>query len=121
MDNDASPDICQIEYVHEETVARVRDHMFPQHVLLEVADIFKVLSDLTRIRILHALSLSELCVCDLARLLKMNASAVSHQLRVLRAAKIVKYRKEGKNVFYSLDDQHIVNLMRESLEHVQEE
>ncbi|MDY6906495.1 MAG: metalloregulator ArsR/SmtB family transcription factor [Thermodesulfobacteriota bacterium] len=108
---------CQQPHVHAETVDQVRKMMTDSNRLLALADIFKVLGDHTRVRILHALSFSELCVCDLADLLGMTPSAVSHQLRVLRSAKIVKYRKAGKNIFYSLDDAHVAGLMAEGLEH----
>jgi len=94
--------------------------MHSPEMLLEVSDIFKVLGDHTRVRILHALTLSELCVCDIASLLEMTSSAVSHQLRILRAAKIVRFRKEGKNVFYALDDDHVFSLMNEGLAHVRD-
>ena len=95
--------------------------MSSNDTLLDLAEIFKVLGDHTRMRILQALSLSELSVCCLASLLDMTPSAVSHQLRILRTAKIVRFHKEGKNVFYSLDDHHIEKLMREGLKHVQHE
>ena len=108
--------ICQ---VHKDTVANVREQIFSDDVLMDLAEIFKVLGDHTRVKILQALSVSEMNVCCLAELLKMSPSAVSHQLRILRSAKIVKFRKEGKNVFYSLDDQHVENLMQEGFEHVQ--
>ncbi len=92
--------------------------MGPEENLLDLAELFKVLGDHTRVRILQALAASELAVCCLADLLHLSPSAVSHQLRILRAAKIVKYRKEGKNVYYSLDDQHVEHLIKEGLEHV---
>jgi len=89
-------------------------------VLLELSDLFKVLGDHTRVRILQALSLSELWACDIATLLEMSSSAASHQRRILRAAKIVRFRKEGKNVFYTLDDEHVFNLIKEGLAHVRD-
>ena len=116
MINHNLQDICQD---HEETISGVKEQMCSEGTLLDLAEIFKVLGDHTRVRILQALSVSELNVCCLAELLNMSSSAVSHQLRILRSAKIVKFRKEGKNVFYSLDDQHVENLMQEGLEHVQ--
>ena len=88
--------------------------------LLELAHFFKILGDHTRVRILNALYFSELCVCDLTVILEMNQSAVSHQLRILRTAKIVKYRKEGKNVFYSLDDDHISDMLNQGMIHIKE-
>ncbi|MCP4104822.1 MAG: winged helix-turn-helix transcriptional regulator [Desulfobacteraceae bacterium] len=120
MTDNSNQDICQTECVHEGVVNDVRERMYSNELLLDLAELFKVFSDHTRIRILHALSFSELCVCDLANALDMTSSAVSHQLRVLRSAKIVKFRKEGKNVFYSLDDKHIFSLMQAGIEHVQE-
>ena len=105
---------------HTGMVEAVKKGMAGEAVLRDLADLFKVLSDHTRVRILHALLKSELCVCDLVDALDMNQSAVSHQLRVLRSAKVVKYRKEGRHVFYSLDDHHVVSLLHEGLEHVME-
>ena len=88
---------------------------------LELADIFKILGDKTRIKLLSLLAAEEeLCVCDIAESLQMGQSAISHQLRVLRAARLVKFRKTGKEAFYSLDDDHVVKLMRQGLEHVRE-
>lgn len=113
-------DICQSECVHTEEVAYVKERMVKEETLFQLADLFKALGDSTRVRILHALSHSELCVCDLASLLGMSSSAVSHQLRVLRGQRIVKYRKEGKNVIYSLDDTHVAALMEQGLRHVVE-
>lgn len=84
----------------------------------ELADFFKVFGELSRIKILSILYHKELCVCELVEILAMNQSAISHQLRVLRAAKIVKSRKEGKHIFYSLDDDHVRELLRDGLEHI---
>lgn len=113
-------DTCQALCVHTEVVSTVNAKMEADETLFQLADLFKALGDSTRVRILHALSFSELCVCDLASLLKMSSSAVSHQLRVLRGQKIVKYRKEGKNAIYGLDDFHVATLMEEGLRHVNE-
>ncbi len=113
-------DSCQVNYVHTTTVAMVAEKMDQETTLLQLAELFKALGDSTRVRILHALTFSELCVCDLANLLQMSSSAVSHQLRILRAHKIVKYRKEGKNVIYSLDDGHVGILLTHGLDHVKE-
>ena len=92
--------------------------MIRQDVAMQLAETFAALGDSTRVRILDLLSQSELCVCDLARLLDMTASAISHQLRYLRALRLVKFRKDGKNTLYSLDDDHIVALFGEGLRHV---
>jgi DNA-binding transcriptional ArsR family regulator len=89
-------------------------------ILFELAETFKVLGDPTRVRILHALSMEELCVCDIAALINGSQSAISHQLRLLRAAKLVRFRREGKMVYYSLDDDHIRNLFEEGIRHVEE-
>lgn len=86
--------------------------------VLRLAETFKTLGDGTRIKIVHALSRAELCVGDLAALLEMSPSAISHQLRILRNLKLVKYKKEGKMVFYSLDDEHIIGLFNQGLEHI---
>ena len=113
-------DTCQTLCVHTEVVNTVTGKMQDDETLFQLADLFKALGDSTRVRILHALSFSELCVCDLANLLDMSSSAVSHQLRVLRGQKIVKYRKEGKNAIYSLDDFHVEALLKMGLAHVNE-
>lgn len=113
-------DVCRVRCIHPEKIARTRKKMCSEEVLYGLAEIFKVLGDYTRVRILQALSMDEHCVCDLAALLEITESAVSHQLRLLRAAKLVKFRKEGKIVFYCLDDEHVKNLFEQGLEHVQE-
>ena len=111
---------CKTACFHPELVERVRKEMPEDTLQGNLALLFKVLGDHTRIRILNALYRSELCVCDLTSILGMNQSAVSHQLRVLRDAKIVRSRKQGKNVLYNLDDSHIFDLIRIGFEHVQE-
>jgi ArsR family transcriptional regulator len=111
---------CQEECFHPDVVARVRKEMPGEPLQEELAQLFKVLGDHTRIRILNALYRSELCVCDLTSILGMNQSAVSHQLRVLRDAKLVKSRKIGKNVLYTLDDSHVSELVRIGSEHIQD-
>lgn len=113
-------DRCEEQCIHPEVVESVRTQMLGNVPADELAQLFKVLGDNTRIRILDALYRSELCVCDITALLGMNQSAVSHQLRVLRDARIVKSRKQGKNVLYSLDDEHISELVRMGSEHVRE-
>jgi len=113
-----SEDICQVNYVDEEKVSRVKATMSSVEHLVDLAETFKVLGDATRVRILHALSVEELCVCDITSLLGMTQSAVSHQLRLLRASKLVKHRKEGKMVYYSLDDNHVRSLLSEGLDHL---
>ncbi|NTW64169.1 MAG: helix-turn-helix transcriptional regulator [Chlorobiaceae bacterium] len=113
-------DRCEEQCIHPEVIESVRREMLGAVPADELAQLFKVLGDNTRIRILDALFRSELCVCDLTTLLGMNQSAVSHQLRVLRDARIVKSKKQGKNVLYSLDDEHISELVRMGSEHVRE-
>ncbi|MDE5977319.1 MAG: metalloregulator ArsR/SmtB family transcription factor [Turicibacter sp.] len=109
---------CMLEAIHENVVQEVRLKMPSDDQLLKLSDLYKAMGDLTRIRILSALVYSEMCVCDLAALLEMTQSAISHQLRVLRQAHLVNYRKEGKVVYYSLDDDHIKMLYEQGLVHV---
>lgn len=112
---------CSHSNTHEENVKNAKDQMLSEREFLFMAELFKALGDYTRVRILYALSLNELCVCALAEVLDMSQSAISHQLRLLRAAKLVRYRKDGKNVYYSLDDDHVANLVGQGLDHVREE
>ncbi|MBI3015542.1 MAG: winged helix-turn-helix transcriptional regulator [Candidatus Tectomicrobia bacterium] len=116
----ASDGTCEIQYIDREKVSKVLSLMKPERTFQELAETFKILGDSTRIKILFALSKEELCVCDLAHLLGVSTSAVSHQLRLLRNMKLVKFRKEGKMAYYSLDDQHIETLFTEGLRHVEE-
>ncbi|MDR1730814.1 MAG: metalloregulator ArsR/SmtB family transcription factor [Synergistaceae bacterium] len=111
---------CDCEAVHQDVVDRVKPQMPEESRLYDVADFFKMFADSTRIRILWALEESELCVCDLAALLNMTKSAISHQLKTLRMAKLVKFRKDGKVVYYSLDDHHIKDILLTALQHVDE-
>lgn len=106
--------------VHDDMVKRVLDTQPADEYLYELADIFKVFGDSTRIKILFALFESELCVGDLARLLGLSQSAVSHQLKTLKEAKLVKFRREGKIIFYSLDDDHVRTILSMGMEHVEE-
>ncbi len=110
---------CEINYIDKKKVSSVRKRMLTETVMQQLAETFRVLGDATRTKIIFALSQEELCVCDIANLLGTTKSAVSHQLRVLRNMALVKYRKEGKIVFYSLDDEHIKNLFDEGLRHVE--
>lgn len=111
-------DTCQVQCIHEDAVSFVRGRLPDQEEAQRLAALFRVMGDPTRVRIIQALSLRELCVCDLSAVLKMSQSAVSHQLRVLRQERLVKYRKTGKMVFYSLDDVHVITLFREGQAHV---
>lgn len=116
----APSDVCEVKYVNEKQVKAVQRAMVTDEVAFDLAETFKVLSDPTRIKIVHALSKSELCVCDLSALLGLHESAVSFHLRLLRMLHLVKYRKEGRMAHYSLDDEHIEKLFRQGMEHVQE-
>ncbi|MTI48743.1 ArsR/SmtB family transcription factor [Sporosalibacterium faouarense] len=110
--------VCNCKVVHKEIVDKVKSDYPREECVHSLTNLFKVLGDNTRVRIIFALFNSEMCVCDIAELLDMTQSAISHQLRVLRGARIVKYRKEGKSVFYSLDDDHIYDILARGLEHV---
>lgn len=114
-------EICDCNVIHEDIVAKVKEQMPDEEPIYEVADLFKVFGDSTRARIICALSISELCVCDLSALLDMSQSAVSHQLRTLKQARIVKNRRSGKVVYYSLDDDHIKELFSVAFDHVMED
>ncbi len=111
---------CPQTVIHEDIVAHVEKMIPPEETLYDVADFFKTLGDSTRIRIVSALLVSELCVCDIAAVLDMNISAVSHQLRMLKQAKIVRPRREGKVIYYSLADDHVQMLFATALAHVEE-
>jgi ArsR family transcriptional regulator, lead/cadmium/zinc/bismuth-responsive transcriptional repressor len=111
---------CETTLVHLDQVRQVQPALLPMQSAQRMAEFFGVLADPTRLRLLSALVSQELCVCDLAAGLKMSESAVSHQLRVLRAMRLVKYRKEGRNVYYSLADHHVINLYRDVAAHLEE-
>lgn len=115
-----SDEFCSCELIHESIIKTVKAKMPQEEALYDLAELFKVFGDTTRIKIISALLEAELCVCDIAELLNMTASSISHQLRVLRHARLVKHRKEGKVVFYSLDDEHIKILFDQGLEHILE-
>jgi ArsR family transcriptional regulator len=110
--------VCTVSLINEAKVTSVRNAMPAEAVLFRLAETFRVLGDPTRVRILQALSLEELCVCDIASLLGTTKSAISHQLRLLRSLRVVKYRKDGRIVYYTLDDSHVGNLLREGLSHI---
>ncbi len=111
---------CQEEMIHQDAVDLVQEKLPPDELLYELAELFKMFGDSTRVKILYALLESELCVCDIAKLLDVTQSAVSHQLRVLKSGKLVKCRREGKTMFYSLADQHVVGILGLGMEHVEE-
>ncbi|NJL19783.1 MAG: helix-turn-helix transcriptional regulator [Leptolyngbyaceae cyanobacterium SM1_3_5] len=111
---------CDEHLVHLDKVRQVQLEMLSMKQAQQMAEFFGVLSDPNRLRLMSALANRELCVCDLAAVIKLTESAVSHQLRVLRSARLVKYRKEGRNVYYSLADTHVINLYQEVAEHLKE-
>ena len=111
-------DMCEVTCEHPETICRAKAELLPEGTIQQLAETFKIVGDATRIKMLTVLSRQEMCVCDLAETLQMGQSAISHQLRVLRGARLVKYRKEGKEAWYSLDDNHVVDLLRLGLEHI---
>ncbi len=116
----AAVETCITRGIHQDTVREVRRRMPEQVELYELADMFKLFADSTRISILWALSESEMCVCDLCALLKMKQPAVSHQLKNLKQARVVKARRDGKVIYYSLDDDHIRKLLNLGMEHLNE-
>lgn len=120
MPEEKDPEQCEFLCVHEETVKKVLEVLPPEETLYDLAELFKVFGDTTRVRILYALFETELCVCDMARLLGVSQTAISHQLRVLKGSKLVKARKDGKNVFYSLADDHVYSILNQGMEHIQE-
>ena len=111
-------DRCDCNIIHEDVVNDVREHMPDEDNLIDLADLFKVFGDSTRVKILCALFRAEMCVCDIAVLLGMTKSAISHQLRVLKQSKLVTYRKEGKVVYYSLADDHVKTIFDQGLLHI---
>jgi len=111
---------CCDGQVHDSVIAEVSEKMPAEEMLYDLAELFKVFGDTTRVKILFALFESEMCVCDIAELLHMTQSAISHQLRVLKNARLVKYRKEGKQVIYALADDHVRTILGEGMEHVEE-
>ena len=114
-------EFCETSVIHYDIVENVREKMPPEDPVYDVADLFKVFGDSTRARMICALTVSEMCVCDIAALLGMTSSAISHQLRILKQAGIVRNRRVGKIVYYSLADEHIRQLFTVAFEHVTEE
>jgi ArsR family transcriptional regulator len=111
---------CEYMHAHDELVERVKNDMPDEIMLYDLAELYKVFADSTRIKILYCLFEEEMCVCDIAQLLSMTTSAISHQLRVLKQAKLVKFRREGKTVFYSLSDDHVRTIIGMGMEHISE-
>ncbi len=113
-------EVCEFLHVHEDMVTQVKEHMPEEDKLYDLADFFKVFADSTRIKILYVLLVHEMCVCDLASTLGISQSAISHQLRTLKQMDLVRSRREGKTVFYSLADDHIKSILSQGLEHIEE-
>ena len=117
--NELQPD-CACEVIHQDVVESVRETLADSETYLELAMLFKLFGDSTRVRLLHALEQHEMCVCDLAALLGVTKSAVSHQLKSLRLARLVTYRRDGQNVYYALADDHVKKILDMGYEHISE-
>ena len=120
MHNDNNGAVCEVNAVHEELLSIVNEKMPNDEKLFDLSELFKVFGDSTRIRILYVLFESELCVCDIAELLNMSQSAISHQLRILKQARLVRARREGKTVYYFLADDHVRAIIGQGMEHIDE-
>ena len=111
---------CEFMHIHDDLLEKVREIMPEEETLYDLAELYKVFGDTTRIKILYALFESEMCVCDIAQLLGISISAISHQLRILKQARLVRFRREGKTVFYSLADDHVRSILGQGMEHITE-
>ncbi len=120
MDNENIIEKCSCNIIHNDIVEKVKKTLPKDEILYDLAEFFKVFGDSTRIKIICALFESEMCVCDLAALLNVSQSAISHQLKTLKSARLVKYRRDGKVIYYSLDDEHVKHVFDEGLRHVTE-
>ena len=120
MEDRCSVECCDFIHAHEDIVEKVRQVMPGEDTLYDLTELFRIFGDSTRVRILYVLFESEMCVCDIAALLGMTQSAISHQLRAWKSARLVKSRREGKTVFYSLADDHVKAIINQGLEHVSE-
>ncbi|MDD3346089.1 metalloregulator ArsR/SmtB family transcription factor [Oscillibacter sp.] len=120
MEDRCGLDCCDFIHAHEDVVERVRRELPEEDTLYDLTELFRIFGDSTRVRILYVLFEAEMCVCDLAALLGMTQSAISHQLRALKNARLVKSRREGKTVFYALADDHVKTIIDQGLEHVAE-
>ncbi len=119
--HDLGIELCETEEIHEELLEKVYANMPEETELYDLAELFKIFSDSSRIRILFVLFEAEVCVCDLAKMLQMSQSAVSHQLRILKQSKLVKSRREGKSIFYSLADDHVRTIIAQGRDHIEED
>ena len=115
-----SAPVCKSTEIHEDACAQVRNMLPEEMKLFDLAELFKLFGDSTRIRILYVLLEKEVCVCDLAALLGMTVSAISHQLRLLKQARLVKFRRAGKTVYYSLADDHVRLILQQGMDHIEE-
>ena len=113
-------EFCECTVIHEDVVKKVIQTMPEDGLIYEMAELFKGFADSTRMKIIYALMENELCVCDIANIVKTTQSAISHQLRILKQSKLVKFRKEGKVVYYSLDDDHVAQIVMKGREHIEE-
>lgn len=113
-------EVCEEHIVHTELVHQVEEMMMPEEQLYDLAELFKVFGDSTRIKVLFVLAESEMCVCDIAQLLNMTQSAISHQLRVLKQNHLVRCRREGKSIIYCLSDDHVKTILKMGMEHIME-
>ena len=120
MEDRYNVECCEFMHAHDEIVERVQKEMPGEDTLYDLTELFRIFGDSTRIRILYVLFESEMCVCDIAALLGMTQSAISHQLRVLRSSKLVKFRRDGKTLYYSLADEHVCRIISQGMEHVEE-
>lgn len=111
-------EICEVSATDETILKEIKDSMYDEDIINRLAQTFKALADPTRLKIIYVLSKKPLCVCDIASLLDMSQSAISHHLRLLRNLRLVKFKKEGKMVIYSLDDDHVLQLFKQGMDHV---
>ncbi|RMF97840.1 MAG: transcriptional regulator [Candidatus Schekmanbacteria bacterium] len=116
---DLSDSQCQTHLIDKDKVEKASRKMLLDTEVIELAELYRALGDATRVKILYALSLGEFCVCDISSLLGMSPSAISHQLRILRSLRLVKNRRKGRIIYYSLDDEHVLNLFEEGLKHIE--
>ena len=121
IEQEVQEGVCEFMHVHEDIVEKVEKVLPEEQELLELSEFFKVFGDSTRIKMLYVLMCGEICVCDLAQTLNMTQSAISHQLRTLKQMDLVRNRREGKTVFYSLADGHIKTILSQGLDHIEEE
>ena len=120
MEDRYNVECCDFIHAHEDVVEKVRRELPGEDTLYDLTELFRIFGDSTRVRILYVLFESEMCVCDIAALLGLTQSAVPHQLRALKQSKLVKYRREGKTIFYSLADEHVVTILTQGMEHIEE-